>query len=325
MTKAPRIKVPGRGWAYTGAVLGGVSSIAANVAHSFVPPVNAPTGWHPQYGAIAVSMAWPIFLFVVVETLIRVQWPRGWSYHLLRWCGLLPVAIVAAFVSYRHQSGLLSHYGEERIVAVLGPLAIDGMMIMAAGALYAINARIRMIKADLTPTRPVSVPTAATAYVAVPAVTAPVPPTVVEPIPAPATTPVPTPAVVAQRLTPPRTASDPTASATVSTGARTTSPNRASKPAPRPARPAPSTADTSVTASHAAGSKLPVPPALLVKVREVAKDYQREHATPITAGQLAVRLKVTSEQAAQALALLDLAPTTPTRTSINGQPIKANR
>ena len=84
-------------------------------------------------------MAWPIFLFVAVEILIRVPWPRGISYHLLRWCGLLPVAIVAAFVSYRHLSGLLAHYGEEPIVAFLGPLAVDGMMIMATGALYAIH------------------------------------------------------------------------------------------------------------------------------------------------------------------------------------------
>jgi hypothetical protein len=68
------------------------------------------------------------------------------------------VAIVAAFVSYRHQSGLLAHYGEERIVAFLGPLAIDGMMIMAAGALYAINTRIRMIKATVAETPPVGFP-----------------------------------------------------------------------------------------------------------------------------------------------------------------------
>ena len=36
-----RIKQPGRGWAYTGAILGGLVSIAANVAHSFLPPAHA--------------------------------------------------------------------------------------------------------------------------------------------------------------------------------------------------------------------------------------------------------------------------------------------
>jgi hypothetical protein len=68
--------------------------------------------------------------------------------------------------------------------------------------------------------------------------------------------------------------------------------------------------------------KLPVPPALLARVREVATEYQSEHGTPITAGQLAVRLKVTTDQAAQALAQLNL-PIPPTR--VNGQPAKANR
>ena len=31
--------ISGRGWARTGLVLGGLVSIAANVAHSFIPPV----------------------------------------------------------------------------------------------------------------------------------------------------------------------------------------------------------------------------------------------------------------------------------------------
>jgi hypothetical protein len=50
---------------------------------------------------------------------------------------LLPVAGVAAFVSYRHLSGLLAHYGEEPIICIIGPLAIDGLMVMATGALLA--------------------------------------------------------------------------------------------------------------------------------------------------------------------------------------------
>ena len=32
----------GRAWAYVGAVLGGAVSVAANVAHSYVPPDGAP-------------------------------------------------------------------------------------------------------------------------------------------------------------------------------------------------------------------------------------------------------------------------------------------
>ena len=132
-----RTKLPGRGWAYTGAVLGGLVSIAANVAHSFLPPYGSAPDWEPEPGAVVGAIVWPVFLFIAVEILARTAWPRGLSWHLLRWAGLLPVAGVAAFVSYRHLSGLLQHYGEEPIVYVIGPLAVDGLMIMATGALIA--------------------------------------------------------------------------------------------------------------------------------------------------------------------------------------------
>src|SRR3712207_8822817 len=52
-------------------------------------------------------------------TLFRSRWT------LLRFVGLLPVASVAAFVSYQHLAGLLAHYGEDPLTATLGPLAVD--------------------------------------------------------------------------------------------------------------------------------------------------------------------------------------------------------
>jgi hypothetical protein len=63
-----------------------------------------------------------------------------------------------------------------------------------------------------------------------------------------------------------------------------------------------------------------VAPTVLAKAREVARQYRTEHGTPITPGQLAVRLKVTSDQAAQALAVLNLAADSPTRetATVNG-------
>src|SRR3954468_18774022 len=154
-----RTTQPGRGWAYTGAILGGSVSIAANVAHSFLPPQGAPVNWAPEPGAVVGAIVWPVFLFVAVEILARTAWPRGWSWHLLRWAGLLPVAGVAAFVSYRHLSGLLAHYGEEPIVYFIGPLAVDGLMIMATGALLAGGRVAHAIAATVpVPPAPVSQP-----------------------------------------------------------------------------------------------------------------------------------------------------------------------
>ncbi|MEV4660112.1 hypothetical protein [Micromonospora sp. NPDC049301] len=173
----------------------------------------------------------------------------------------------------------------------------------------------------------------------VPAVPAPTPgrpelPTVLDnqpavPAPTPARPEVPTPAQVATRITAPRPASSPEPS--------TPAPDATARPArPGPSKPdttpaptlAPSTTDTPVTASDAAQLPLPiVAPDLLARATRVAKQYRTEHGTPITPGQLAVRLKVTSDEATQALAVLDLDPNTSNRPvrSANGHPVKATR
>ncbi|HEY9411203.1 MAG TPA: hypothetical protein VIP77_16610 [Jiangellaceae bacterium] len=133
----PAMTGRGRGWAYTGALLGGTVSVAANVAHSYVPPVNALSGWAPEVGAVIGAVFWPLALFVAVEILTRIAWPAGGRWVWLRFVGLLPVALVAAVVSYRHLSGLLTFYGEDALTATVGPLAVDGLMVMATGALLA--------------------------------------------------------------------------------------------------------------------------------------------------------------------------------------------
>src|SRR4029453_4053955 len=99
--------VSGRRWAYLGAALGGIVSIAANIAHSYVPPTGADPGWSPNFGAVIGAVFWPVRLLVATEILPRVAWPSGWVWQSVRWGGMLPVALVAALVSYRHLSGLL--------------------------------------------------------------------------------------------------------------------------------------------------------------------------------------------------------------------------
>lgn len=128
----------GRTWAYAGAVLGGAVSVAANVAHSYVPPDRAPTGWTPQPGAVIGAVFWPVALLLAIEILCRVPWPAGWRWVALRFGGLVPVAAVAAVVSYRHMSGLLGSYHEDWLTVRFGPLAVDGLMVMSAGALLAL-------------------------------------------------------------------------------------------------------------------------------------------------------------------------------------------
>jgi hypothetical protein len=139
----PRLK-----WAYFGAGLGAVVSIAANVAHSFVPPAElrkiggkAMEAWGPHAGAVIGAVFWPVALLVALEIIARTDWPAGRRWVVIRFGGLVPVAVVAAVVSYRHMSGLLAYYGEDRLTSAIGPLAVDGLMVMAAGAVIAVTRR----------------------------------------------------------------------------------------------------------------------------------------------------------------------------------------
>ena len=149
----PTPRPPGRVWAYGGALLGGGVSVAANVAHSYVPPAGGPTSWAPHAGAVIGAVFWPVALLVAVEILTRVNWPAGRGWLVLRYAGLLPVALVAAAVSYRHLSGLLGYYAEDALTARLGPLAVDGLMLVATGALIATTPRPGppATHADVTP------------------------------------------------------------------------------------------------------------------------------------------------------------------------------
>jgi hypothetical protein len=344
MTTAFRSAGAGRRWAYIGAALGGTVSIAANIAHSYVPPTDLAVGlaeqWSPNLGAVVGAVFWPVALFVATEILTRVAWPSGRRWQLVKWLGMLPVAFVAALVSYRHLSGLLAFYGEEPIVCVLGPLAVDGLMVMATGAILATGHHQHTnhsVSAPAIPddvVRPAPTPPADLA----PSIT-PEPASNPEPRTEPAMTPepvpardeVPTPAAVAARIT----GADTTSTAGSAVALRPTT-ARTRKPRPRPepsttAQPlaAPAT-DTPVTEPEPAQLPLPmvVAPELLARARRVSMQYRTEHGTPITAGQLAIRLKVNSEQASQALAVLDLGPNTPTEKvpTVNGnRPQKATR
>lgn len=145
-------KSTGRGWAYLGAALGAGVSIAANVAHSFVPPgadelarlgVTA-AEYRPHGGAVGLAVFWPVALLVGIEVVARTPWQTsiGESFwETVARLGLVPVAAVAALVSYLHLSGLLAFYGEGEVTSVVGPAAIDGLMILCSGALIATAGR----------------------------------------------------------------------------------------------------------------------------------------------------------------------------------------
>lgn len=113
--------------AYLGCGTGLSVSVWANVAHARLTPGAGP-------GAVFLAAFWPIALFLALEVLTRTGWGTGYGLHVAR-AGVALVAAVAAVVSYLHLHGLLVRYGEAPVAALIGPLAIDGLMAVSAAAL----------------------------------------------------------------------------------------------------------------------------------------------------------------------------------------------
>lgn len=131
-------KMDGRGWANVGFWFGILASIAANVAHAFVPPDGLPwyveRDYSPSWIAVAISALWPSALVIAVEALSRTSWPRGLHWKIFPLVGTAVVAGAAAFISYKHLRSLILYYGEDPWSASVGPLAIDGLMILCSAA-----------------------------------------------------------------------------------------------------------------------------------------------------------------------------------------------
>jgi DNA-binding CsgD family transcriptional regulator len=157
---APTRPAPGgRGWAYAGTVLGAVTSVAANIADAYVAPKTwHPTHpgqtWSPDLGAVLGSVFWPLALLVASETLARKRWAGSRS-RAVGVGAVLLVALVAAVISYQHLHGLLQHYQETDLSAALGPLAVDGLMIVCSLALVSADAPAGRLEPDASTVHPV--------------------------------------------------------------------------------------------------------------------------------------------------------------------------
>lgn len=121
----------GRIIAWLSFLLGIGVSIAGNIGHA------ASDGMLP--GEWAGATFWPLALMLSIEILTRVRWQRGKRWTAARIVALVVVAFVAAVLSYRHLAGLMTYWGEDWTNSHLGPLAVDGLMLIAATALLSIS------------------------------------------------------------------------------------------------------------------------------------------------------------------------------------------
>jgi hypothetical protein len=115
--------------AWASFLLGSAASVAANVEHAKDTP-----------GAKLAGAFVPMALILAVEMMSRPIWQRpGWAWHAARYGGTGLVALVTAVMSYSHMHGLLLTYGETELNAAIGPLAVDGLMIVSGFAILAMN------------------------------------------------------------------------------------------------------------------------------------------------------------------------------------------
>lgn len=135
----------GRFVSWIGFVFGSVMSIAANVLHTWIPkkPDGAPADWAPPVGwspAIAAqigSAVWPVALLISVEVLSRVQWPGATQWKVARYGGVGTVGVGSAIISYGHLHEVLLAWGYGDLGSAVGPLVLDGLMVVSGFALLA--------------------------------------------------------------------------------------------------------------------------------------------------------------------------------------------
>jgi hypothetical protein len=127
----------GRLVAWTGFLFGSIMSIAANVLHAWLPAAHQPPGWTPGLAPQVGAAVWPIGLMLAVEALSRIRWPGGLGWGLARFGGAGTVALGSAVISYGHLRDVLAAWHYNPLAAAVGPLVLDGLMVVCGFALLA--------------------------------------------------------------------------------------------------------------------------------------------------------------------------------------------
>lgn len=130
--------------AWVGFAFGSIISIAANVLYTWLPQPEHPPGWSPGLAPQIGAAVWPIALLISVEALSRVAWRPGWLWGLARYGGAGTVALGSGVISYGHLKGVLLAWGYGDLEAGVGPLVIDGLMVISGFAMLAMSSHQRL-------------------------------------------------------------------------------------------------------------------------------------------------------------------------------------
>lgn len=125
--------------AWVGFAFGSFMSVAANVLHTWLPADHMAPGWSPGIAPQVGAAVWPIGLLISVEVLSRVSWRPGFLWGLARYGGAGTVAGGSGVISYGHLREVLVAWGYGHPGADVGPLVLDGLMVVCGFALLAMS------------------------------------------------------------------------------------------------------------------------------------------------------------------------------------------
>jgi hypothetical protein len=143
-TATPAGHHPGaRLMAWIGFAVGSLVSVAGNWLAAWLPAAVMSPGWSPSGPSQVGAAVWPVALLVSVEVLSRTAWRPGVLWLLVRLGGVGVVALGSGVISYGHIHAVLLSWGYDPLGAAVGPLVIDGLMVVSGFALLAMSSTNR--------------------------------------------------------------------------------------------------------------------------------------------------------------------------------------
>ena len=132
------------GIAYVSLLVGAGLSVAGNLADTY-----RTRGADIDNLDKVMAAGWPILVLLAIEMFVSPRWSPARMFQAWRWIGCLAVGGMAMVVSWTHLHDLMASRGQLYIVSVLGPLAIDGMAIMATGLILSTRVRGHLPDTDI--------------------------------------------------------------------------------------------------------------------------------------------------------------------------------
>ena len=124
--------------AWIGFAFGASMSIAGNVLSTWLPAAHQPPGWTPPLETQIGAAVWSVGLLISIEILTRSTVQGVW-WRTAIYLGAGVLAIGSGLISFGHMHELLLAWNYGDLGAVVGPLVLDGLMVVSGFTLLALS------------------------------------------------------------------------------------------------------------------------------------------------------------------------------------------